>query len=172
MLGTILVHESPDGLCAGRIVETEAYLACDDPGCHAARGMTNRNEVMWGPPGTIYVYLIHTHALLNAVTGAKSFPEAVLIRALEPVAGLDLMRQRRGFDAEEDLCSGPGKLTEAFGIKKDHNRDDLTRPPLYIAGTHPWKRPIGVSGRIGLSEDRGEDMPLRYFYKDSNCLSR
>lgn len=171
-LGRLLVHESPEGLCAGRIVEAEAYLASGDPGCHAAGGRTDRNEVMFRRPGTIYVYIIHTHALINAVTGAKGLPEAVLIRALEPVAGVGLMKKRRGFDSEEDLCSGPGKLTEALGITKEHNRRHLTDPPVYLADSEQEDRPIGVSGRIGLSEGKGDQMPLRYYYQDSTCLSR
>lgn len=172
MLGRLLVHESPEGVCAGRMVETEAYLACGDPGCHAASGMTDRNEVMWRRPGTIYVYIVHTHALINAVTGATGFPEAVLIRALEPVAGVELMKGRRGFDSEEDVCTGPGKLTEALGIAKQHNRRHLTEPPVYIADADRQDRPIAVSGRIGLPEGKGRQMPLRYYYEDSNCLSR
>lgn len=172
LLGKILVHESPGGLCAGRIVEAEAYLSCGDAGCHAARGRTNRNSVMWAAPGTIYVYVIHTHAMLNAVTGAKNFPEAVLLRALEPLAGVELMRERRGFEAKEDLASGPGKLTEALAVTKTHNRGQLTKPPLYVADAPEQDRPVATSPRIGLSEGRGEGLPLRYYYKDSNCVSR
>ena len=133
LLGQTLVHESEAGLCAGRIVETEAYLACGDGGCHAALGMTPRNSVMWEPPGTVYVYVIHTHRMLNAVTGAAGFPEAVLVRALEPLLGIELMRRRRGFERPRDLTGGPGKLTQALGIDTAHNRAMLDRPPLYVA---------------------------------------
>jgi DNA-3-methyladenine glycosylase len=172
LLGQMLVKESPQGVCAGRIVETEAYLACGDAGCHAWRGMTARNSVMWAAPGTAYVYTVHTHCLINAVTGALNFPEAVLIRALEPVLGLELMRSRRKRERLEDLASGPGKLTEALGIDLRDNRLMLDQGPVFMArGDGNEARPIATSTRIGLSEGRGEDLPLRYYYADSDCVS-
>ena len=171
LLGQTLVHESEAGLCAGRIVETEAYLACGDGGCHAALGMTPRNSVMWEPPGTVYVYVIHTHRMLNAVTGAAGFPEAVLVRALEPLLGIELMRRRRGFERPRDLTGGPGKLTQALGIDTAHNRAMLDRPPLYVARAPVPTREVITTTRIGLSEGRGDDLPLRYLFADSDCIS-
>jgi len=168
LLGQVLVKESVEGVCAGRIVETEAYLACGDEGCHAARGMTPRNSVMWEAPGTAYVYVIHTHCCLNAVTGALNFPEAVLIRALEPLLGIELMQQRRKRQRLEDLTSGPGKLTQALGIGRDDDRSRLDWPPVYIAADEAHQgRPVTAATRIGLAEGRGDDLMLRYYHSDS-----
>ena len=172
LLGQTLVKETAEGVCAGRIVETEAYLACGDAGCHAWRGMTARNSVMWEAPGTVYVYTVHTHCLINAVTGALNFPEAVLIRALEPVLGMELMKGRRKRERLEDLTSGPGKLTEALGIDLGDNRRRLEGGAVFVAqGDGDGTRPIVTTTRIGLSEGRGEDLPLRYYYADSDCVS-
>jgi len=171
LLGQVLVKETTAGVCAGRIVETEAYLACGDEGCHAARGKTPRNSVMWEAPGTAYVYVIHTHCCINAVTGAANFPEAVLIRALEPLLGIELMQQRRNRQRLEDLASGPGKLTQALGIGRDDNRSRLDGSPVYIAADEPQRsRPVTVATRIGLTEGRGDDLMLRYYYADSKCV--
>ena len=172
LLGQMLVKETAEGVCAGRIVETEAYLACGDAGCHAWRGMTARNSVMWEAPGTAYVYTVHTHCLVNAVTGAINLPEAVLIRALEPVLGIELMRRRRKRERLEDLTSGPGKLTQALGIDLGDNRGRLDEGPVFVAqGDGGEARAIATSTRIGLSQGRGEDLPLRYYYADSDCVS-
>ncbi len=171
LLGQILVKATTAGVCAGRIVETEAYLACGDEGCHAARGKTPRNSVMWEAPGTAYVYVIHTHCCINAVTGALNFPEAVLIRALEPLLGIELMQQRRNRQRLEDLTSGPGKLTQALGIGRDDNRSRLDWPPVYIAADVAHQgRPVTVATRIGLAEGRGDDLMLRYYHSDSKCV--
>lgn len=172
LLGKLLVKDSADGLCAGRIVEAEAYLACGDDGCHAARGRTPRNSVMWEAPGTAYIYMIHAHWCINAVTGAVGLPEAVLIRALEPLLGIALMRQRRGRDRLEDLTSGPGKLTQALGIDGSDNRARLDRPPVYISDTSPGpERPVSRTTRVGLAANRSPDLLLRYYYADSRCVS-
>ncbi len=134
--------------------------------------MTRRNRVMWEPPGTAYVYVIHSHRLLNAVTGAAGLPEAVLIRALEPLEGLELMRARRGVESRRDLASGPGKLTRALGIDTDHNMAMLDRPPLYVARSEQKpSRPVRVTTRVGLSVGRGEELLLRYLFDDSDCIS-
>lgn len=172
LLGKLLVHESPEGLCAGAIVETEAYLCCADGGCHAAGGMTPRNSVMWDAPGTIYVYVIHTHCMLNVVTGATGLPEAVLIRAVEPTIGIELMRERRSRHRIVELTSGPGKLTQALGITREHNRSMLDRAPLYATiNPEATERQITVTTRIGLREGRGDDLMLRYLYADSEYIS-
>ncbi len=171
LLGQILVKETEEGICAGRIVETEAYLACGDDGCHAARGKTPRNSVMWEAPGTAYVYAIHTRCCLDAVAGAINFPGAVLIRALEPLLGIELMQKRRNRQRLEDLASGPGKLTQALGIDRDDNRSRLDGSPLYVAADRSRpERPVVVTSRIGLAEGHGEELLLRYYYSDSRCV--
>ncbi|MBM3817483.1 MAG: DNA-3-methyladenine glycosylase [Acidimicrobiia bacterium] len=134
LLGKVLVHRTPDGVAAGMIVEAEAYIGEDDPACHAAPGPTRRNAPLYGPPGIAYVYLNYgIHHLVNAVTESEGDPAAVLIRALDPVEGLALMRRRRATDGrhieEHDLCRGPGNLTRALGITLTDNLLDLTLRP-------------------------------------------
>ncbi|MFP4249529.1 MAG: DNA-3-methyladenine glycosylase [Armatimonadota bacterium] len=173
ILGCLLVHQTGGQTLVGRIVETEAYLAEGDPGCHAARGRTERNAAMFGPPGTAYVYLIYgMHLCLNIVTQEEGTPEAVLLRAIEPLAGIDSMRRRREREPLKDLCSGPAKLTEAFGVTLEHNGDDITGGKLFVAAaTDPPER-IAVTTRIGLGEGCGEDLMLRSLIPDSPWLSR
>lgn len=133
------------------IVEAEAYIGESDPACHAAPGRTKRNAPLYGPPGRAYVYLNYgIHYLVNAVTENEGVPAAVLIRALEPLEGLDLMRRRRGRIASHDLCRGPGNLTVALGINLRQNMANLTSGPLRIED-HDIK-PAGVvwSSRIGI----------------------
>ena len=177
LLGCVILHETREGPAGGVIVETEAYLAQGDPACHAARGRTPRNDPMFGAPGTAYVYLIYgMHYCLNVVTAPESVPEAVLIRALEPGSGLDLMRRRRGVDRPRDLCSGPAKLCQALGVSAQHNCADLTSPPLHIVPPRgragEAKRDITTTTRIGIREGRGHDLLLRFYFSDSECLSR
>jgi DNA-3-methyladenine glycosylase len=172
LLGQLLVHDEPGGPTAGVIVETEAYLV-GDPGSHAHRGRTPRNAVMFEAPGTIYVYRIYgVHWCLNVVTQPEGTPEAVLIRALEPVAGLELMRRRRGVARREDLCSGPGKLCQALGITGHYNRGDITTPPLFLARWSPGPPEYHVGVRIGLPPGHGEESPLRFGVAGSRFLSR
>jgi DNA-3-methyladenine glycosylase len=131
LLGKVLVHRTREGTAAGMIVETEAYIGEDDPACHAAPGPTKRNAPLYGPPGIAYVYLNYgIHYLVNAVTEADGHPAAVLIRALEPVEGIALMRKRRRRDRTTDipdieLCRGPGALTKALGNILAVNQHDL-----------------------------------------------
>ncbi|MCL2190886.1 MAG: DNA-3-methyladenine glycosylase [Treponema sp.] len=154
----------------GRIVETEAYLYRDDPACHAGRGRTARNEPMFGPAGNIYVYLIYgMYHCMNIVSGKTGEGEAVLIRALEPIRGIELMRERRGTAKLENLCNGPGKLTRAFGITKEHNNLSLLgggELRLLDDGERPE---IQASGRIGLSV--GGELQLRFFVKGNRFVS-
>lgn len=172
LLGRALVHDDAAGVTAGIIVEAEAYLQ-GDPGCHAARGRTERNAPMFGPPGTVYVYLIYgMHYCLNIVTRPEGIGEAVLIRAVEPVCGLELMQKRRGAIAGQELTSGPAKLTQAMNIERRHNNGDITAGPLYVSDQPPVARPMVTTTRIGLSAARGAELPLRYCLSDSPYLSR
>ncbi|NLO07800.1 MAG: DNA-3-methyladenine glycosylase [candidate division WS1 bacterium] len=173
LLGCLLVHHAGDETLVARLVETEAYLAQEDPGCHAARGRTERNSPMFGPPGTLYVYLIYgMHLCMNIVTQPEGVPEAVLLRAAEPLRGIDAMRANRGRKPLKDLCSGPAKLAQAFGVTLEHNRWDITRGRLFIAPAIEPPERIAVTTRIGLSEGCGEDLPLRYLLPQSPWLSR
>jgi DNA-3-methyladenine glycosylase len=160
LLGKVLVHRTPEGTAAGRIVEVEAYIGEDDPACHAAPGPTTRNAPLYGPPGIAYVYLNYgLHYLVNAVTEKKGSPAAVLIRALEPVEGIELMRERRSrlrwrqgkpAPADHELCRGPGNLTAALGITLAQNTLPLTRPPLVIDDRGDRVARVAWSPRIGI----------------------
>ena len=176
LIGKVLVHETRVGLAAGRIVEVEAYIGEDDPACHAAPGLTRRNEPLYGPPGIAYVYLNYgIHYLTNVVTEADGFPAAVLLRALEPVEGITLMERRRTGGAAtiavEGLCRGPGNLSKALGITLKQNRLDMTADsPLRIedwalkAGELAWGPRVGI--RVGT------DHPWRCYEAGNACVSR
>lgn len=155
----------------GTIVETESYER-DDPACHAYVGLTERTEVLFGPPGRAYVYLSYgIHSLLNAVAEPEGEAAAVLIRALEPTAGLEAMRERRGARPDRDLCSGPGKLTEALGIGLDENGADLARDPfLLLPPDDDWGTAVVTGPRIGIT--KAVDRPWRFCAADSPFISK
>ena len=163
---------------AGRIVEVEAYVGPHDPACHAyGHRRTARTEQLYGPPGTAYVYFTYgMHWCLNAVTEVEGYPAAVLIRALEPLLGLDTMRRRRGEGGaavpDRRLCAGPARLCEALGVTRVLNGVSLQRGPLRIVrGGGPARRPALARGpRVGIT--RATDWPLRFYYKDSLWVSR
>ena len=160
------------GETAGIIVETEAYEA-NDPACHAYIGRTTRNEVLFGPPARAYVYLSYgIHSLLNFVTESEGTASAVLIRALEPTDGIDLMRARRQRDDVEGLCSGPGKLTEALGVDLSLNGADLLEPPFELSERgETWNgAEIVTSERIGIT--KAAELPWRYSVAGSRYVSR
>ncbi len=165
LLGSTLVSTVGGCETRGVIVETEAYLGRDDPAshAHASKGRTPRNDAMFAGRGTLYVYISYgIHHCINVVTGEEGDPAAVLIRALEPTAGVDVMKERRGRDT--DLCNGPGRLSQALGITMRHNHHDLARPPVrLVEGPSVDQAEVGTSGRIGVSE--AADWPLRFFVR-------
>jgi DNA-3-methyladenine glycosylase len=168
LIGCVVSHDGS----AGVIVETEAYHD-SEPACHAFVGLTARTATLFGPPGRAYVYRSYgIHACLNAVCEPPGIGAAVLIRALEPVSGLDAMRARRGLDRVEDLCSGPGKLTQALGIGLSHNGCDLSRGPVVIARRpRSWRdAPVAASRRIGIT--KATELPWRFCAVGSRYLSR
>ena len=182
LIGKLLVHQTPSGRASGLIVEVEAYIGESDPACHAAPGRTRRNAPLYGPPGVAYVYLNYgMHYLVNAVTEAVDAPAAVLIRALEPREGIDLMRRRRARGTgkpakdwhEPGLCRGPGNLTKALGISLEQNGVTLTGSRLFIedagAGLPIGWGPIVWGPRIGISV--GTESPWRCFVAGHPCVS-
>ena len=169
LLGKILVH----GKAAGRIVETEAYLGENDPAAHTFRGRTNRTEVIYGPPGHAYVYFIYgMYECLNLVAEPEGKPGCVLIRALEPLAGIDLMRSRRPTAKKDtEIASGPGRLTLALDITRRENGADVTRGLLTVRNdAHPPDFRILVTPRIGIRQ--AVDWPLRFVMEGNPHASR
>lgn len=173
LLGALLECHTPDGVVSGRIVETEAYVGEHDPACHAAAGHTARTAPLYGHPGGSYVYFIYgVHWCFNAVTRVAGLPSAVLVRALEPVEGLPLMRARRPrARRDEELTNGPGKLCAALGITGAHNALPLQRPPILIRRGPPVD-PADVvqTTRIGIT--KAADWPLRWYLDSSRFVSR
>ena len=172
LLGMVLHCETPEGVAAGRIVEAEAYIGEHDAACHAAAGYTARTKWLYGPPGTAYVYFIYgVHWCFNAVTRPEGEPAAVLVRALEPVEGIELMRERRGVARDRDLTNGPGKLCQALGISGKHNGLELDRSALSIRRGSPVPaKDVLISPRIGIT--RAADWPLRWYIRDNPFVSR
>jgi DNA-3-methyladenine glycosylase len=170
----VLVHRSRDGVASGRIVEVEAYIGEDDPACHAAPGPTPRNRPLYGPPGFSYVYLNYgMHYLTNIVTEREGSPAAVLLRALEPLDGVELMRRRRmrnGTEiAESDLCRGPGNLSRALGIDLAQNWIDLVGEALFVEDRGGVGGDLVWSPRIGIRV--GADRPWRCYVRGSPAVS-
>jgi len=173
LLGKILVNRSDEGMVTGRIVETEAYLAKDDSACHAARGRNRKNASMFGPPGHAYVYPIHARYCFNVVTEQEDVASAVLVRAVEPLDGIPLMKQRRVRDGLREIANGPAKLCEAFDIDRARDGWDLTigdefciqRDGEFDLGQFD----VGRSERIGVTS--AHDLPLRFFFKGNAFVS-
>ncbi|WP_200792861.1 DNA-3-methyladenine glycosylase [Bacillus massilinigeriensis] len=173
LLGKLLVKENSDETTAGYIVETEAYIGPIDKAAHSyLNRRTKRTEVMFGEPGFAYTYVMHTHCLVNVVSGEQEKPEAVLIRALEPAIGLEFMRERRNVITDRDLTNGPGKLTKALGITMEDYGHFLAVPPLFLAEGF---KPSGISAgkRIGIdSSEEARDYPWRFWVTDNKFVSR
>lgn len=173
LVGKRLVRHSRDGIVAGRIVETEAYLAADDPACHAARGRTRKNASMFGPPGRAYVYSIHARWCLNTVTQPRGVPSAVLIRAVQPLLGIGRMQRRRNTERTIDLARGPSRLCQAFQIDRRLDGWDLSRGErLWLTLDPDFPIPhhsIGNSPRIGVTS--AFDLCLRFYLRGSNYVS-
>jgi DNA-3-methyladenine glycosylase len=168
LIGCTVEH----GETAGVIVEAESYHA-DDPACHAFNGQTRRNAVLFGPPAHVYVYFSYgIHSLLNFVAEPDGDAAAVLIRALEPARGIELMRERRGLERAEDICSGPGKLTQALGIGLEHNGAPLQGGPIRVLSrAGAWRHAEVVTApRIGIS--KATDLPWRFCAAGNPCVSR
>lgn len=169
LLGCYLIHEGVEGKTIGKIVETEAYLQ-DDEASHSFRGKTQRNSVMFEEAGKAYIYFIYgNHYCFNVVTNKKGIGEAVLIRALEPISGIELMKKRRGINDVRQLCSGPGKLVQAMGIKKEHNGINLLKGKLRISLANKKEKFSIKSGkRIGIA--KGAELPYRFYIKGNEFV--
>jgi DNA-3-methyladenine glycosylase len=168
LVGCVVRH----GETAGRIAETESYHM-EEPACHAHAGVTSRTRTLFGPPGHAYVYFSYgIHSLLNAVAEEEGVGAAVLIRALEPVDGIELMRERRRVARDEELCNGPGKLTQALGIGLSLNGTSLEDGPIEILRREPAAREprVAIGERIGIS--KAADLPWRFCDADSRHVSR
>lgn len=172
LLGAVLECTTRGARCRGRIVETEAYTGEEDLACHAAAGRTARTEVLYGPPGRAYVYFIYgMHWCVNAVTRRAGEPSAVLIRAVEPLDGIEVMRRRRGSRSDRELTNGPGKLCEAFGITgpAHHGASLISSPLRILSGDRVPDSDVAVTPRIGISKAAEE--PLRWIVRSSPFVS-
>jgi DNA-3-methyladenine glycosylase len=168
LIGAVLHH----GACSGIVVETEAYHETE-PACHAFVGLTPRTRTLFGPPGFAYVYRSYgVHALLNAVAEPAGIGAAALIRALEPLDGIELMRERRGLERLEDLCSGPGKLTQALGVGLEHDGADLDAGAIVIAprSQRAPRLDLDTSLRVGIT--KAVELEWRYSLAGSGFVSR
>ena len=172
LLGKLLVRTLGRRRLVGRIVEVEAYLAKSDPACHAARGRTKSNTAMFGRPGRAYVYPIHSRHCFNIVTEADGVGTAVLIRAVEPIEGIELMKEHRHRDKRLELARGPGCLCQAFGIDRHFDHWNLTKGrQLWLAndGTQLDEKDAGTSTRIGVTS--AKELQLRFFLRDCPYVS-
>jgi DNA-3-methyladenine glycosylase len=171
LLGRVLSRRARDVILRARIVEAEAYVGEEDKACHARSGRTPRTDVLYGPPGVAYVYFTYgMHYMLNAVTEPEGRPAAVLIRAAEPLEGLEWMMRARGTDDVRLLAAGPARLTQAFGLDLRHNRSDLRGPELWIETGEPFEDgTVATSPRIGCqtAPPPWDRMPWRFYVADS-----
>ena len=177
IIGRTLTSRSSEGTTAGIIVETEAYCGVDDKASHAYKGRrTLRNEVMWGPPGHLYIFPIYgIYLCMNVECSREGDPQAVLIRALEPVKGISLMRERRGLSSREDrigLCSGPSKLCQSLGINMGMNGADVLDGPVTVSDKKTKDFTVLRSKRVGVDYAGDDKDRLRRFVADSRYVSK
>jgi len=175
LLGSHLVSETADGVVSGKIVEVEAYGGFSDAGSHISRGVTERTKIMLDRPGLAYVYIIYgVHHCINVVAHPEGQAGAVLIRALEPLSGIDIMQKRRGVQEIRSLCSGPGKLCRAFGITKEHNGHFLAEQPLYLLqGPQVGDEQIAAVPRVNIDyAGEAKHWPWRFYIKNNRYISR
>jgi DNA-3-methyladenine glycosylase len=174
LLGMYLVRKHPDGDCIGRIVESEAYIGPQDLACHAVKGRTKRTEVMFGAAGHAYVYFIYGfYNMLNLVTEAKDYPAAVLIRAVEPMDGIELMKERRKSNVLRNLASGPGKLCQAFAVDRTLNGADLSGNVLYVEDRGEPVPKFQATARIGVDyAGKWKDKPFRFLVCGNEFVSK
>ncbi|SET22622.1 DNA-3-methyladenine glycosylase [Oceanobacillus limi] len=173
LLGCILVKETEEGITSGYIVETEAYLGPNDRAAHSYQNRrTKRTEIMFAKAGTVYVYQMHTHCLVNVVSGPLEQPEAVLIRALEPHSGIDIMQHRRPVQKIENLTNGPGKLTKAMGINMEDYGRSFHGSPLFITQGYKPEN-ISAGKRIGIpNSGEAKDYPYRFWIQGNKFVSK
>jgi DNA-3-methyladenine glycosylase len=173
LLGCLLIKETEEGIASGYIVETEAYMGPEDRAAHSfGNRRTKRTEIMFSEAGVAYTYVMHTHCLVNVVSGPMEKPEAILIRAVEPVDGIELMKKRRNIEVPRNLTSGPGKLTKALGITMGDYGCRFTEPPLLLAkGITPQE--ISRGKRIGIDNSgEAKDYPWRFWITGNPFVSR
>lgn len=172
LLGKIIEIQHKDTPLSGIVVETEAYLGLNDPGSHSFRGKTKRNAVMFGPAGVSYIYQIYgIYFCYNVTTDHEDIPAAVLIRALEPLKGIEIMKRNRGKEELKDLCSGPAKLVQATGITISMNGTSAIHGPVkFYTGDENKNFEIVETTRVGLTQ--GADLELRYYIKNNPFISR
>lgn len=175
LLGKFLIHDTHEGQLIGKIVEVEAYGGLQDAGSHASRGITERTKIMFDNPGLAYVYLIYgMHYCLNVTAHVNGQAGAILLRAVEPISGIEFMKKRRAKESIRDLCSGPGKLCQAFGVNKSHNGHQLTSSPLYITEGEPiTEDAVVATPRINIDyAGEAKNWPWRFYSKESLFISR
>lgn len=176
LLGKLLIHRTPEGTSAGMIVEVEAYVGPEDKAAHTyGNRRTERTEIAFGEGGYAYVFSIYgMHACFNVVVNGTEKPEVILVRALEPVAGLELMQKRRNVQSPAELCNGPGKLCSALGITREQYGFDLCGSSLEIAAFREiGEEDIMVSPRINIDyAEEYTDKLWRYYIKDNPCVSK
>lgn len=173
LLGKYMVHEQESGLLIGKIVETEAYMGAEDKAAHSyGNRRTKRTEVMFGEPGLIYTYQMHTHTLINVVAGVVGIPNAILIRAVEPIEGLERMNELRNNMPMKQWTNGPGKLTKAMAITMDYYGKHWSEKPLYIAEGEQVES-VSTGPRIGI-DNSGEAVhyPYRFWETDNPYVSK
>ena len=171
LLGKLLVRETKEGLRVGKVVETEAYLGENDPSAKGNRNVKNAPKALLNPPGHAFVYFTYgNHWMFNVIAKKKGLG-AVLIRAVEPIAGFKLMRKTRGYKSARELCNGPGKLTEAFGITDKLNGAKLAGE-LYFTDGPKDKFTVIKTTRVGLADGKGDGLKLRFYVKGNSCVSK